>query len=280
MGLNPCLLAMAQMRVEWGESERNLSHAAEMVAEGAAQGCQVVLLPECLDIGWTHPDAPSLARPIPGPHSDVLAEAALRHGVWVVAGLTEQAGEKTFNSAVLISPEGRIVLKHRKVNILEIAQPFYEIGDRLGVAETPFGRIGVNICADNFSNSLVLAEALGRMGARAILSPCAWAVDADHDNEKDPYGGPWREAYTRVARLYEMAVVGVSNVGWVGGGPWEGRKCIGCSLAVARTGEVVATGPYGEDAEVLLPVELELSPAPAKGTAWPGWLSRRRQELD
>ena len=31
-------------------------------------------------------------------------------------------------------------------------------------------------------------HALGRMGARLLLSPCAWAVDADHDNAREPYG--------------------------------------------------------------------------------------------
>ncbi|MCK4376165.1 MAG: carbon-nitrogen hydrolase family protein [Candidatus Brocadiae bacterium] len=268
-------LAMAQMRTEWGDVERNLAHAGELIAEGARQHCSVVVLPECLDVGWTHPDVAKLAQPVPGPGSEALAEAARRHALWVVAGLTERDGDRVYNTAVLLSPEGQVALKHRKINVLDIAQPYYAIGDRLGVTQTPLGTIGVDICADNFVDSLVFAHSLARMGARAILSPCAWAVDADHDNRNDPYGGFWKESYTTVARLYDIPVVGVSNVGWIRGGPWEGRKCIGCSLAVARGGQVITMGPYGEDAEALIPIELEVSPMPVKGTEISGWLRQR-----
>jgi hypothetical protein len=54
-----------------------------------------------------------------------------------------------------------------------------------------------------------------------------------------------------------MTVVGVSNVGWLRAGPWKGRKCIGCSLAVGPGGRVLAQGPYGEAAEAMIPVEIE-----------------------
>jgi len=268
-------LAMAQMRVEWGEAEHNVAHAAELIAEAAAQGCAVVVLPECLDIGWTHPDAAARALPIPGPRSDALGRAARRHGVWVVAGLTERDGPLTYNAAVLLSPEGRVVLKHRKINVLDIALPYYAVGDRLGVAATPFGTVGVDICADNFTSCPELATSLGRMGARMILSPCSWAVDADHDNEGEPYGDSWRESFGRVAGLFDVPVVGVSNVGRIEGGPWQGRKCIGCSLAVGRTGQVLAAGPYGDDAEAVVAVRLDVTPAPAEGTALSAWLRER-----
>jgi predicted amidohydrolase len=104
------------------------------------------------------------------------------------------------------------------------------------VTETPLGTIAVNICADNSPDSLMLGHSLGRMGARLLLSPSAWAVEADHDNAKDPYGQMWRESYTALAKQHDMTIVGVSNVGWMTGGPWQGRKCIGCSLAVGPGG--------------------------------------------
>ncbi len=255
---------MAQMRVEWGRAEANLAHAVEMVAAGASEECDVVLLPECLDIGWTHPDAAELAAPVPGPRSETLARAARKHGVWVVGGLTERDDDLTFNCAVLISPAGELLLKYRKINLLEIARPYYEVGDRLGVARTPFGRVGVNICADNYKGVEVFGHCLGRMGARIILSPCAWAVEAD---DNGPYGAAWKESYSALSRLYEMPVVGVSNVGWIEGGPWEGRKCIGNSLAVDAAGQVACEGPFGVEAEALMAVELELLPASAAGTA-------------
>jgi hypothetical protein len=105
------------------------------------------------------------------------------------------------------------------------------------------------------------------MGARLLLSPCAWAVDADHDNEREPYGELWLRSYATLARLYGMTVVGVSNVGWLREGPWRGRKCIGCSLAVGPGGSILARGPYGDSAEALLVVSVRVEPLPARGTA-------------
>jgi len=268
-------LAMGQMLVEGGRVDRNIRRAVEMIGDAASQGCQVIVLPECLDVGWTHPQAGRLAEPIPGVPSEELSRAAASVGVYVIGGLTERAGARIYNSGVLIGPDGRLLLVHRKINVLEIAQDLYSTGDRLSVARTELGTIGVNVCADNFPDSLSLGHALARMGAQLLLSPSAWAVPADHDNAQQPYGELWKESYCTLAGLYEMPVVGVSNVGWLGGGPWEGRKCIGCSLAVGCQGQVLAQAPYGPAAECLSVVQLELTPRRATGTAIARMLSRK-----
>ena len=250
-------LAMAQMLVEGGQVEANLQRAAGMIREAGTRGCKVVVLPECLDWGWMHPAAQRLAQPIPGAYSDILGQAAGEAGVFVAAGLTERSGNRLYNAAVLISPEGEILLKHRKINELPFARDFYGIGDRLSVVETPLGKIGITICADNFPDSLELARAQILMGCQLLLSPSSWAVEKDHDNRVEPYGGLWHQAYTTLARQ-NLTVIGVSNVGWLRGGPWSGRKCIGCSLAMGAGGEVLAQGPYGEAAETLIIVDIDL----------------------
>jgi hypothetical protein len=91
-------------------------------------------------------------------------------------------------------------------------------------------------------------------------------VDADHDNRAEPYGELWRNAYRELGKLYDLPVVGVSNVGWLTDGPWKGRKVIGCSLATNGRGEPIATGAYGETAEELIVVEIELRESRARGT--------------
>ena len=261
-------IGMGQMLVKGGEVKENMNRALTMIKKAAEGGCKLVLLPECLDCGWTHPRSPELAEPIPGPLSDRIAEAARANNIYVVAGLTERSGDHTYNSALLFSNQGEILLKHRKINVLTIAQDIYSIGDRLGVAHTPLGAIGINICADNFSDSLVFAHSLARMGAQIILSPSAWAVDADHDNEKTPYGGGWKRSYELLAKMYDMTVISVSNVGWINGGVWKGRKCIGCSMAVGPPGSgMMVECPYGVDAQHLEFVDVELLPREVKGTA-------------
>ncbi len=249
---------MGQMLVEGGRLEENLARAVAMVAQAGRQGCQIIVLPECLDLGWTNPAAPNLAAEIPGPISEVLCRAASAAGLYVVGGLTEQAGSRIYNAAVLIDPSGQILLKHRKINLLDIEQSVYCTGDRLAVAETACGVLGVNICADNFPDSLVLGHSLARMGTQILLSPSAWAVPAEHDPMAEPYGALWEGSYRSLASLYEMPVVGVSNVGWITGGPWAGRKCIGCSLTMGADGAVLAKGTYGVDAQELIVLEIAL----------------------
>lgn len=250
-------LGMGQMLVEGGQLDANLARAVRMIERAAGEGCAMVLLPECLDLGWMFPAARELAGPVPGPVTEELAAGARRWNVYVASGLTERDGERLYNAAVLLSPEGRILLKHRKVNELDFARAFYSTGCSIGVADTDIGRIGLNICADNFPETLALGQAAGLMGARLLASPCAWAMEPNHDNARQPYGGLWLGSYTALARQFPMTIAGASNVGWIRGGPWDGHKCIGCSLAVGPGGKVLAQGPYGETAEALLVVAVE-----------------------
>ena len=250
-------VAMAQMLVEGGEPDANMARAVARIAEGAEQGCDVVVLPECLDLGWTHPTATQLAVPIPGPRTDELAEAARRGAVHVVAGLTERGPTGVRNTSVLLSPAGDILLTHSKINLLDIARDVYVPGSSLSVTETSFGVVGIPICADNFGGCLHYSRSLIGMGAEIILSPCAWAVPPGFDDEATPYGGLWLDAYGTLARESGVPVVGVSNVGRMTGGPWNGHDCIGRSLAIDGEGAVAAHLPFGVDADCVSTVTLQ-----------------------
>ena len=264
-------LALIQMEVLGGEKARNLRRAEMLISEAASAGARLLLLPEALDLGWTHPSALEQAEPIPsGEPCQRLAEAAQRHQVYICAGLTEQARGAVYNAAVLISPQGQVILTHRKLNELEIGHPYYAQGNRLSVCTTAFGAIGLMICADAFARDQVISRSLGYMGADLILSPCAWAVEAGHDNERQPYGDLWRSVYRPVARDFSLWIAGASNVGRITGGPWEGRKCIGCSLVVGPQGQVALQGPYGVTAETILYVDVEPMERPARGDSWAG----------
>lgn len=252
-------LALIQMRVEGGCQAANLQRAEQLVKEAAGEGAEVILLPEAMDLGWTHPSALKEAESIPDGASCLrLRQWATQLGVFLCSGLVEKTGQRFFNAAVLIDPKGEVLLHHRKLNELEIAHAFYEQGDRLGVAKTAFGTFGLMICADAFAPGQVASRTLGLMGAGMILSPCAWAVPADHDNAREPYGGLWLENYCPVAREFSLWIAGCSNVGWLSEGPWKGRKCIGSSLVIGPKGQTELMGPYGVDAEKILFVEVKV----------------------
>ncbi|HEX2750027.1 MAG TPA: carbon-nitrogen hydrolase family protein [Verrucomicrobiales bacterium] len=253
-------LALAQMTVEPGRPEENLARAEERILRAAQGGADTVLLPETLDCGWTHPSARELAGPVPGGMAyERLRKAAVASGVMVCAGLVERSGDLLYNAAVLISPDGELLLHHRKLNELDFARKLYVCGNRLGVAETPHGRVGVMICADAFAKGLVITRTLGHMGARIILSPCAWAVPPDYDNVKEPYGRLWRRSYGPPARGRKMWIAGCSNVGPVTAGEWAGWQCIGCSMVVGPDGQVAVQAAYGAHTDGVLTVDI---PAP------------------
>jgi predicted amidohydrolase len=143
------------------------------------------------------------------------------------------------------------------------------------VAPTPLGTFGLLICSDALAKDQVISRALGYMGADLILSPCAWAVPADHDHRQTPYGDLWRRGYRPVAKDFSLWIAGASNVGWLTAGPWKGWKCIGCSLVIGPDGEEVIQGLYGSDAETILLVEVEPRKRPARGTKWLDHWSRK-----
>lgn len=248
-----CRLALGQILVEPGAPDRNVRRAEHVIAEAAARSSHIVLLPEVMDCGWTHPSAEAWAGSIPGGRTcERLREAAKAHHVFVCAGLAERADGRLFNAAVLFSPAGDLLLHHRKIHELDFAQQLYARGDRLGVADSAWGRIGLMICADGFVEGLAIGHTLAEMGASLILSPCAWAVPADHDNAAEPYGQLWVDSYGPVARRHGVIVAGCSNVGLIPAGEWAGRQCIGCSLVVGASGEILAKGRYGVAAEELI----------------------------
>jgi len=265
----PFKLALLQMNVIGGDRESNLSHAGAMIGEAAANGADFVLLPEAMDLGWTDPSALTKAEPVPGGETcQFLSSMAKKHRLYICSGLIEKSEDKVFNSAVVLDPGGNVILLHRKINELDIGHPYYALGDRLNVCETEFGTVGVMICADASTGDRVIPRALSYMGADVILSPSSWAVQADHDNSRDPYGGMWKEAYKSVARDFRVWIASCSNVGWMTGGPWKGWKGIGCSMVIGPGGEEMLNAPYGADADTILYVKVTPEPRPGQGTTW------------
>lgn len=262
-------LAIAQMKVVGGDRDANLKHAGEMIAEAAEGGAQFILLPEAMDLGWTDPSALTEAEPVPGGKTaSFLSDMARKHHIYVCSGLIEKDGQTVYNSAVIINPAGEVILLHRKINELDIGHPYYALGDRLNVCHTEFGTIGLLICADANADDYVLTRSLAYMGADVILSPSSWAVPEDHNNEKDPYGGMWRNAYNPISKDFRVWIASCSNVGWMTGGPWKDWKGIGCSMVFNPDGQQVLQAPYGEDADTIMYVDIKAEPRPGQGTTW------------
>lgn len=112
-----------------------------------------------------------IAQPIPGMWSDRLCDLARREGRWLLPGsLYERDDDATYNTAIVISPDGEIVAKYRKMF------PWYPFeaettpGTEFCVFDVPdMGRFGVSICYDMWFPEMV--RTLAWMGAEVILHP-------------------------------------------------------------------------------------------------------------
>ena len=273
-------IGLCQLLVEGGEPTRNLARAIGQIGQAAAQDCNLALLPETLDFAWTHPSALAEAQPIPGPFSDQLCAAAAQHGIYVCAGLTERGADgRNYNAALLIDPQGTILVKYHKINLLAVEQPYYAVGQTLNVVDTPLGKIGVNICADNYLDGLAIGHTLARMGAEFILAPASWTVDFSLTEEHNPYQEKWVQPFSILARLYNVVVVSTTSVGYIVGGPYEGKKSVGCSLAVDAHG-IRAQGTFNEFAGEVIVADLARPHRPERGTDIGDMLLRKGYRFD
>ncbi len=229
-------IALCQLLIEGGEPERNFERAENLVIEASKGGADIALLPECMDFGWTHPSGISESEEIPGKFSDMLCKFSKKNKIYICAGLTEKSGNENYNTAILINSAGEIILKYRKINVLEDAFPFYSIGQKLEVVNSKFGKIGINICSDNYRDSIDNGFLLGRMGADFILSPASWTVDHNVHESHDPYLNKWKEPYSIISNIFKIPVISTTSVGYIVGGPFEGKKMVGCSIAVDENG--------------------------------------------
>lgn len=272
-------LALGQLLVEGGEPERNLQRAQKMIEKAVAQNADIILLPETLDFAWTHPSALNENQPIPGIYSDFFCDLAKKHQLMICLGLSEKVEDKNYNTAILIDQSGQIILKHRKINLLEVEFPFYEVGQKIEVVDTSFGKIGLNICADNYGDSLHIGHTLARMGAQIILSPSSWTVDYHVTEIDEPYNEKWIKPFQLLASMHEIVIASATSVGYIVGGPYEGKKSIGKSLVINQNG-VLSEGAFNEFAGDLKIIEFEIPPSKIKGTQIGESLKKKGYQFD
>jgi predicted amidohydrolase len=258
-------LALAQLLVEGTEPERNFERAERLIARAKNENCDLVLLPETIDFAWTHPDALQQAKPIPGEYSDLFCALAIKYDMWLCVGLTEKTSNCNYNTALLIDNKGNIIGKHRKINLLTVEFPYYSVGQKLEVFHTPFGKIGLNICADNYLDAIDIAHVLVRMGAQLILAPSSWTVEHSITEAEDPYRDKWIKPLGVIAKAHGIVVASATSVGYIVGGPYEGKKMVGCSLCIGPNG-IIAQGAFNEFAGDLAIAEFEMPIRTLKGT--------------
>ena len=176
----PVAVAALQMSCGW-ERSANIAHAESLVRKAAAQGAQIILLPELFETPYFCIEQD--ARHLGLAHS-LDEDPAVRHfapvarelGVVLPISFFERAGPAYFNSVAILDADGSNLGIYRKSHIPNgpgyQEKNYFSPGDTgFKVWQTRFARIGVGICWDQWFPETARAMAL--MGAELLLFPTA-----------------------------------------------------------------------------------------------------------
>ena len=171
-----------------------LAEITSVVRTEAARGTDLVVLPETwLGLGE------GTAESVDGPAVTAMSALAREFGTWIVCPIDRLAGDRRFNSSVVIDRNGQVAGIYDKLYPywaeLDLEPPV-TIGDAPLVIDTDFGRIGVTICFDvNFPE---IWQQMADQGVELVLWPSAYS------------GGHALQAY---AILHHYAIVSATQSG-------------------------------------------------------------------
>ena len=169
-------VAAVQIDPKIGSNAENLLKILQLAKTAADKGAQLIVFPECALSGYmftSRTAALPYMESIPGPSTNEVAKLCKEIGTHLVFGLLEKAGDKCYNSAVLIGPQG-IIETYRKVHL-----PFLGIDRYLDQGNQPYricptavGNMGLLICYDiNFPEA---ARTMALQGAEILVLPTNW----------------------------------------------------------------------------------------------------------
>lgn len=233
-------LAICQILVIDSDREGNFRRIEYALDQAQAQHADIAIFPESSILGWENPDAHRMATPIPGADSDRIAALARGHHLMIAIGLDEKDGDRLYDSAILVDKTGKLLWKHRKINVLPyLMTPPYAEGrpEDIGVVDTEFGRIAVLICADTFSDAFV--NRMKQLKPDLMLVPYGWAAP---DDQWPQHSKVLEDLVKRRAALVQCPMAGVDLVGEMTHGPWAGQTYGGSSFVADGAGKILLTG--------------------------------------
>ena len=263
------------------EPSENLSNTLTKAEQAAKDGAQIICTQELFLTEYfcqceDHSKF-DLAEPIPGPTTLAFQELAKRYKVVLIVSIFEKRGSGVYhNSAAIINTDGSLLGVYRKMHIPDdplYYEKFYFTPGDLGFKswETPFGKIGVLICWDQWYPEAARLTAM--QGAEIIFYPTAigW-----HPSEKNKYGKRQHNSWETIQRSHAIAngcyVASVNRVGHEATNNTDGIDFWGQSFIADTSGELIKKAALDE---TTLICDLDLSKVDTTRTHWPFLRDRR-----
>jgi len=241
-------LAALQM-VSTPDLDRNLDAAARLLAEAAAGGAQLAVLPEyfCL-MGRRDTDKLALAEtPGHGPIQEFLAGQARQHRLWLIGGTLPLKGPdpaRVLNACCAYDPDGQLAARYDKMHLFAFdnGRERYDEGAVLQAGSEPVAlragplRVGLSICYDLRFPELYRALGLapGQPPCDLISVPAAFTHTTGQAH--------WELLLRARAVENQCYVIAAAQ----GGLHENGRRTWGHSMVVDPWGTVLAVWSEGE----------------------------------
>lgn len=171
-----------------------------LVRMAAKQGAKLIVTPEYgFDQVEAEPD-PALGTVV---RSSSRAPLLTRFGalaneldVYLVIDLQTQAGGRRYNTQVAFDPKGVIVAKHHKFELFGAEKERLTAGTDVSAFETPFGTVGLLICADIYGPPRLHERLVSELGVDVIAMSSMWTV---------PTATRWQAAFAHDWEVFVVA---------------------------------------------------------------------------
>lgn len=179
-------LKVAVIQLDAGENlNENLTNAERLCKSAIAQGVDLIALPEMFNYRPISLPPKRRSETLDGPSLQPFKTLAKQHRVTIVAGSIGESvpnSDKSYNTSVVISPEGEIQAVYRKLNLFDASvdgvdireSSAYEPGDAPVMTDVKGFKVGLSICFDIRFSSLY--DTYKKGGADVILIPSSFTT--------------------------------------------------------------------------------------------------------
>jgi N-carbamoylputrescine amidase len=271
-----------------GNREENIAKLSRNIAVLAAQGAGLIVLQELHNGLYFCQTENTMvfdqAEPIPGPSTEYFGQLAALHGVVLVLSLFERRAAGLYhNTAVVIEKDGSIAGKYRKMHVPDdpaYYEKFYFTPGDLGFQpiDTSVGRLGVLVCWDQWYPEA--ARLMAMAGADVLIYPTAIGWEStDTEEEQLRQQDAWVTVQRGHAVANGLPVISCNRTGYEAdpSGVTNGIRFWGHSFVAGPQGELLATAPDDDEANML--VEVDLARAEQVRRWWPFFRDRRIDEF-
>ena len=226
------IVAALQTNIVWEDPLANFNRLRPKLAEAAAVGARLIVLPEMFSYGFSMNTA-AIAEPFDGPSVSFLAEQARDLGVWICGSLPEHSStdaERPANTLVLAGPNGERH-RYRKRHPFSFANEhvYYVAGDADLTVELEQLRVSTAICYD-----LRFADDFWALAEGTDL----YVVVANWPTRRREH---WQTLLRARAIENQAWMIGLNRVGEGGGIDYSGD-----SMIIDPWGEVVCSASRDE----------------------------------